>query len=589
MTVFAFDRDWTVDVNPHPRHYAVPLEWVRHLAHETNHAVYAIGNQDLADEAAIPGVVDIVGRHPDQWGEWLGSKQPDGRYERFPTRRERLALIADLHPNADQYIVVDDLDLSDVNDWTHYHAWDFVPAVKNGNIDPGLPWCTPRTDGGSPTTAASITRPDLDGLRSFLDEHADADAFELAYHSDHGSQQRLVGDASIVERTVRRPAAAITVECVALPPSGETFRVRLDDIRSLQAVEPPADLFTVDGETPLARAKSLADIAATAPDQVEFATVIDLLDSDDSTVRETVLDAVQSLAEARPEGCLTVLPALRSHLADDTHATPVLKCLAPIAAARPADIAPFVPDVIPYLLTDDARQQRSAARIISEVASDHPADVVDAVPALSAIVANELAGFDYALFALNRTAAEHPDEVRPAATTLTEVLEDESLDVQPRLNATAALGRIASEYPDAALDAIEPLADLIDADNQRLRANAAGVLGDIAKGHATELVPYVDQLAVLLESDDDYALVNTTAALSRVADTNPTAVEHLTKQYISLLDYDHRLVRLNACWMLGHVRADPAASRLDDVRINDDDERVRNRAAWALTEIDQPH
>jgi hypothetical protein len=87
MLVFAFDRDWTVDVNPHPRHDAVPLVWVRHLAHETPHAVYAIGNQTLAEEAAIPGVVDIVGRHPDDWDEWLGEKQPDGRYEQFPLRR----------------------------------------------------------------------------------------------------------------------------------------------------------------------------------------------------------------------------------------------------------------------------------------------------------------------------------------------------------------------------------------------------------------------------------------------------------------------------------------------------------------------
>lgn len=51
MTVFAFDRDWTVDVNPRPNRQAVPLDWVRTLAHETVHPVYAIGNQDLADEA----------------------------------------------------------------------------------------------------------------------------------------------------------------------------------------------------------------------------------------------------------------------------------------------------------------------------------------------------------------------------------------------------------------------------------------------------------------------------------------------------------------------------------------------------------
>lgn len=139
MIVFASDREWIVDVNPHPHHDAVPLDWVRHLAHETPHGVYAIGNQTLAKEAAIPGVVDIVGRHPDDWNQWLGGKLPDGHYETFPLRRERLSLIADLHPDADNYIVVDDLDLGDVEGWDHYHAWEFVPAVKSGEIPISVP------------------------------------------------------------------------------------------------------------------------------------------------------------------------------------------------------------------------------------------------------------------------------------------------------------------------------------------------------------------------------------------------------------------------------------------------------------------
>ncbi len=150
MIAFAFDRDFTVDVNPHPRREAVPIEWVRHLAHETGHAVYAIGNQDLADEAGIPGIVDIVGRHADDWDEWLGEKNYHGNYERFPSRRERLHLIADIHPDAEAYVVVDDLDLSDVEGWDHYHAWDFVPAVEAGDIDPSLPWAEPSMTGEPP-------------------------------------------------------------------------------------------------------------------------------------------------------------------------------------------------------------------------------------------------------------------------------------------------------------------------------------------------------------------------------------------------------------------------------------------------------
>jgi hypothetical protein len=129
----------TVDVNPHPSHDAVPLEWVRHLAHKTDHAVYAIDNQALAEEAAIPGVVDIIGRHADDWDQWVGEKRPDGWYQRFPLRRERLSLIADLHPDADSYVVVDDLDLSDVEGWSHYYAWDFVPAVESGEVPVSVP------------------------------------------------------------------------------------------------------------------------------------------------------------------------------------------------------------------------------------------------------------------------------------------------------------------------------------------------------------------------------------------------------------------------------------------------------------------
>jgi len=208
MLVFAFDRDRTVDVNPHPRHDAVPLKWVRHLAHETPHAVYAIGNLKLAEEAAIPGVVNIVGRHPDSWDEWLGGKQPDGRYEQFPLRCERLSLIADLHPDADGYVVVDDLDLSDVDGWEHYHAWEFVPAAERGEIHPDLPWVRKlKTDGGLPSSAG-IVPANVSMLSPFLDDHADAPGFELTYIDDGAERSHLCDDVSFHVVTLGRPSTA---------------------------------------------------------------------------------------------------------------------------------------------------------------------------------------------------------------------------------------------------------------------------------------------------------------------------------------------------------------------------------------------
>ncbi|ESS10408.1 MAG: hypothetical protein A07HR60_02423 [uncultured archaeon A07HR60] len=59
MHVLAFDRDWTVDLNPHPRHNAVPLEWVRHWAQEKDHEVWAIGNQDLVGQLPTAQAVGL--------------------------------------------------------------------------------------------------------------------------------------------------------------------------------------------------------------------------------------------------------------------------------------------------------------------------------------------------------------------------------------------------------------------------------------------------------------------------------------------------------------------------------------------------
>jgi hypothetical protein len=258
MLVFAFDRDWTVDVNPHPGHEAVPLEWVRHLAHETPHAVYAIGNQTLAEEAAIPGVVDVVGRHPDDWNRWLGEKRPDGRYEEFPRRRERLSLIADLHQDADGYVVVDDLDLSDVDLWEHYHAWEFVPAVERGEIHPDLPWVRdPVTDGGA--SARCVEPADATALSSFLDDHAEAPGFELTYTDAGMERTTAVADLEPGPRSFDRSPV---FKCVPLAPGRDRFDVTVDAIERLAVV----DIDGVEDRSNVAVSRpSAPDAGATSP------------------------------------------------------------------------------------------------------------------------------------------------------------------------------------------------------------------------------------------------------------------------------------------------------------------------------------
>lgn len=76
------DRDYTVDLDPHPEHRAAPLAWVQAWAHEADRVdVWATGNRLLAREARVPdrttaGAVwnrchddDVIDAHDDADGE----------------------------------------------------------------------------------------------------------------------------------------------------------------------------------------------------------------------------------------------------------------------------------------------------------------------------------------------------------------------------------------------------------------------------------------------------------------------------------------------------------------------------------------
>jgi HEAT repeat protein len=590
MFVLAFDRDWTVDVNPHPNREAVPLEWVRHLAHETDHVVYAIGNQLLADEAAIPGVVDIVGRHSDEWEQWLGEKQPDGYYDRFPTRRERLALIADLHPDADGYVVVDDIDLSDVDGWDHYHAWEFVPAVERGDIDPGLPWVRdPVPDGGYPTSAG-IVPVDASDLSSFLDEYSDAPAFELTYTDGGEESTDLLWNVARDTIRAERQSAVSAFRCTPLTPVSDRFTVDIDAIEMLSVVDPPPEAFTARTETPVEEATALRRLADVKPETVRVSSILSLLDRDDpSTLQQRdALRALHSVATVRPDECTPAIPILRSLLGQADVVSPhdALATLSAIAKENPAEIAPATDDIIPYLDSNRVSARREDAVCLAAIAAESPNDAVDAVPGLATIVEDSADGQQSAIYALERIAREFPEAVTPVAEPLGAVIVDESLSDNTRMSATAALGRAVNEFPSLAVDIIDDVARLFEADNYKLRNNAIALTFEVAAIHTDVVEPYVDDIVALVTVDDAYTRTNASGTLARVAEDFPDSVEHVTPTVIDLLTDDDPTVRENACWILGYLRATEAQPPLE-TRIDDDtNQDVRTRAAWALSQIE---
>ncbi len=589
--VFAFDRDWTVDVNPHPRHDAVLLEWVRHLAHETDHAVYAIGNQTLAEEAAIPGVVDIVGRHPDEWDHWLGGKQSDGYYEQFPTRRERLSLIADLHPDANGYVVVDDIDLSDVNGWEHYHAWDFVPAVEHGDVDPSLPWVRdPVTDGGMPKSAG-IAPVDASHLSSFLNDHGDASVFELTYSEEGEQATELLWHVSHDAARLKQSSATPAVLCTPLAPGTDRFTVAVDAIEMLSVVDPPPEVFTVGADTATEEATARRRAAEANPEAVQVSPILALLDCEDSSTlkQRDALRALRSVAEVRPAECTPAVPILRSLLRQADLASPhdALATLSAIGDTDPADIAPTVGEIIPYLDSERVPARREAAACIAAIATEYPSDAVDAVPGLATILEDDADDQDSAVNALAHVAREHPEAVKPVVGLLGDAIIDRSLSDVSRMHATAALGRVVDAFPGVAVDIFDDVAQLFESDNYKLRNNAVALTFEAAAIHTDIVEPYVDDIAALLSVDDVYTRVNASGTLARVAEDFPDSVEHMAPTVINLLTDDDPRVRENACWTLGYLRSSDAHALLEERVTEDTNEDVRTRAAWALSQIER--
>lgn len=594
MIVFAFDRDWTVDVNAHPRHEAVPLAWVRHLAHETDHAVYAIGNQSLAEEAAIPGVVDIVGQHSDSWDVWLGDKQPDGYYEQFPLRRERLSLIEDLHPSAEEYIVIDDLDLSDVDGWTHYHAWDFVPAVTRGDIDPALPWVNePVTDGGRPTSAGIIPS-DASHLSSWLRENREARAFELTYTSDDSTTTALLSTISVDAVFLEEPSQAPGALCTPFKPGTDKFIVSMDAIEQVSVVDISAETvatLTTQADSLAEEATLLRRAASANPDAVRVSAVLSLIDREEmsSLQQREAVRALRSIATVRPGDCTPAIPILRSLMRDSQLVSPAdaLATLSAIGGQHPGDIAPAVTEIESYLDSTRVSARREAAACIAHIASADPSDAVDAVPGLATVIEDRADGIDDAVTALAAVAREHPDAVTPVVDLLGTVVLDESQSDSVRMSAIAALGRCVEVSPSLAVDIVDDVAHLLTAENHRLRNNAVALLFEVAAIHTDVIEPYVDDITELLTVDDAYTRVNASGALARVAEDFPDAVEHVTPTFVELLTDDESAVRENACWALGYLRAAEQKSALE-ARLDEDVEKaVRERASWALSRIEE--
>ncbi|ADQ66919.1 HEAT repeat domain-containing protein [Halogeometricum borinquense] len=573
MYVLAFDRDWTVDVNPHPQREAVPLEWVQYWAHEAGHEVWAIGNQDLVEEADIPGTVESI-RQRDGHVDALGEQDEYGYYEWWPEREERLHILAELFPDAEGYIAVDDLDLGHVDGWEHYHAWDFVEHVRQGELGLSAPPSTDLApDGGFESG---------DAVRDVLEEGY---VFELTHQTDGEQKTHLVThfEPDRPSMTPLKGPPAFWFETVG---GDEKFSVRIPEISALHSVSYERLADPLAGAAFAAVRKQVEEDPASV-DEDTLQTMLsdapaDVANVDRREALRLAMGAVKHRADARE----VAVNATFALLGDEPSALDraALQALHETAADDPTVLKEHVAELAAYA-SQDSMYQAAATRCLMELAEADPASVLDAVPALEAAATAETeATQSYAVYALSCVAEAYPEEVSPAIDALIEAMQSEDETVQT--NALAALGKIASNYPDGAEPPVDELVTVLDADAKRVRNNAVGLLGDLAQEHPAVVIEYADQIAARLEDNNIQARVNASIALHRAGEASPAAIRAQQDRLESALEDSSPEVRANVCSLIGNAYVSVPIDMLEEVKENDLDETVRERAEWAISRLD---
>jgi len=570
MYVLAFDRDWTVDVNPPPNREAVPLEWVTYWAQQTDHKVWAIGNQDLVYEAGIPGIVEAVRQYHGNL-DVLGEQDGNDRYESWPSRERRLELLAELFPDATGYIVVDDIDLSHVDGWDHYTAWEFLEAIEthplNSHLypppaDPGYEWSSGKTSSHSDH---------VDAIRQQL---RTADEIELRVEDDEEN-------VHATSWTKPRPSALP----IDAPPTrdftttaGETRRIQLPDIIDVTVLEeatetnrnhdalPGPEIDLPNRDTLRGRAKQAEYL--TIAQRVEFS--IDVL----KTATRLPGYAMLLLRNFARTIDAQIIP-------EDT-SSPV-KHASTYAAQHPEHLACHVDDLAHLADVSNTDVRSRAIWILITLVEEDPAAAIDAVPALISALGTDETTREYAAYTLACLSDPYPEELLPGLSSLLDQLDTENTTIQT--NALAAVGHVVANYPDAAADHVDLIATYLDDDAKRVRNNAAGFLADIAQEHPADVIKHADALTDRLDDPNIQARINASIALLQAGEANPDAVRSHHQQLETALADSSPEVRANACTLIANTDPPVSKEKLRDLRANDPNETVRDRAARALQRL----
>lgn len=283
------------------------------------------------------------------------------------------------------------------------------------------------------------------------------------------------------------------------------------------------------------------------PEDVAVADIFALLDADDEDERHLGARALTQYSQGNPGGLAAHGDRIVDYLAaedDDVRKSTVMVVKRLVEADVSAFSEPPVDPLIARLGTEDQpTSKRVAQTLVTLLDADDP-------------------------------------RLREAVDTTVDYFEGASEEAGSGIQALAVLGEA---YPDQVIDR---LTARLDDDSPDVRKYAVRTLATLSDANADRLDAATPKLLALLDDEDEYTREHALETLVDVAQADPAALETAIPTLTTLVDADHSKVRRGAVRVLAELgRADvDIGDAVDELRgrLTDDDKIVRRDACYAL-------
>lgn len=413
--------------------------------------------------------------------------------------------------------------------------------------------------------------------------------FTITYNDENKQKEALVTNV------VATDESSMTVDIIfdeLVDNRTEQNSVLLDDIISVSPVANPADYITIpeaDLETKIQTIKRYSEIS---PRLVETNRVSWLLSEVTTPSQQSiVLHTVANLVNVYPEEGTQMLGELCSMLDSDEEniVEQAAYCFAEIATTSPREAVPYTHNLLVLLDHSNPDVREHVMKTLCAITYVNPAAVENHEQKIIArLEDNILSVRKYAALSTSYISESNPSRIERFIPNIVTALQSHEREEYEAIALTSAITHVVIEYPSAGVKYLDVFIELAEsAPHHKTQTNLIGAVYEIAKVHTFAVKPYLSSISHYLTSEYAFSRKNAVGVFARVAADFPGEVSKHTDDLVICLTDPNDKVRLNACWTFGRIGEAPTSvkKKLESLAGNDENDRVKVRAAWAVKQI----